>query len=347
MMQWWTQPVAKICEKSTRQAELRQQQLTKPPGSLGELEQIAIKFAGWQACEKPQLNKVCIRVFAGDHGVAEEGVSAFPQVVTAEMVRNFAAGGAAISILAKQYNADFAVVNLGTVESVEPLPAVVNVQIAPGTANFCQAPAMTEKLVKLALATGRDQSPESGDLFIGGEMGIGNTTCAAALYCAILGTLPEEMVGRGTGIDDHGLDLKLQAIKTALKLHKNAIAKSDFEILRCIGGLEVAALAGAYISCAQRAIPSLVDGFIATAAALVAIRLNPQVANWILIAHCSGESGHEKVLEMMKVEPLLKIGLRLGEGSGAALVYPLLQSALNLHCNMATFEQASVSGKTN
>ncbi len=345
-MEWWTQPVAKICEKSIRQAELRQQQLTKPPGALGELEQIAIKFAGWQASEKPQLNKVCIRVFAGDHGVAEEGVSAFPQAVTAEMVRNFAAGGAAISILAKQYNADFAVVNLGTIEPIEPLPGVVNVQLAHGTANFCRAPAMTEKIAKLALMTGRDQSPVKSDLFIGGEMGIGNTTCASALYCALLGALPEEMVGRGTGIDDCGLASKLRAIKTALELHKNSIAKSDFEILRCLGGLEVAALAGAYISCAQRAIPSLVDGFIATAAALVAIRLNPQVANWILIAHCSGEKGHEKALELMKVEPLLKIGLRLGEGSGAALVYPLLQSALNLHCNMATFEQASVSSKT-
>ncbi len=344
-MNWWTKPTQAINLESREKATLRQQQLTKPPGSLGELENVAIAFAGWQSREIPQLNRVCVRIFAADHGVVEEGVSAFPQVVTGEMVRNFAAGGAAICVLSKIHNADFSVVNVGTVIPLEYLPRVANVQLANGTANFCKQPAMTEATVVRALEVGRDFSPQNSDLFIGGEMGIGNTTSATAIFCALLGASVHEMTGRGTGIDDTGLKRKAETVQAALNLHREHIASSALETLRCVGGLEIAALAGAYIACAQRGIPSLVDGFISTAAALVAIRLNEGVRDWLLFAHCSDEQGHKQALSMMKVTPLLSIGMRLGEGSGAAVVYPILQCALKLHAEMATFEQASVSNK--
>ncbi|MYI89518.1 MAG: nicotinate-nucleotide--dimethylbenzimidazole phosphoribosyltransferase, partial [Gammaproteobacteria bacterium] len=317
-MNWWTQPTQAIDLESREQATLRQQQLTKPPGSLGELENVAIAFAGWQSQEIPQLNCVCVRIFAADHGVVEEGVSAYPQVVTGEMVRNFAAGGAAICVLSKIHNAEFSVVNVGTVMPLEDLPGVANVQLTNGTANFCKQPAMTGETVIRALDVGRNNSPQESDLFIGGEMGIGNTTSATAIFCALLGASVQEMTGRGTGIDDTGLKRKAETVQAALNLHREHIASGALETLRCVGGLEIAALAGAYITCAQRGIPSLVDGFISTAAALVAIRLNEGVRDWLLFAHCSDEQGHKQALSMMNVTPLLSIRMRLGEGSVAA-----------------------------
>lgn len=346
-MNWWSGEVRPICGDSHREATLRQQQLTKPPGSLGQLEQVVIRFAGWQGREIPVLEKVFVRIFAGDHGVVEEGVSAYPQAVTGEMVRNFANGGAAICVLSGMHNADFSVVNVGTATPLENLPGVENVQIAQGTANFCKQPAMTSRALHLAMQAGYGACPQHADLFIGGEMGIGNTTAATAIFCALLNTPVEEMTDRGTGIDDRGLDRKIHAVTRALSLHRKEIAGGTLGTLQSVGGLEIAALTGAYIACAQRGIPSLVDGFISTAAALCAIKLNEGVRDWLLFAHCSDESGHEKALSLMGVTPLLKIGLRLGEGSGAAVVYPILQCALRLHSEMATFEQASVSGKSN
>lgn len=346
-MNWWSGEVKPICRDSRHKAVLRQQQLTKPLGSLGQLEQVAIKFAGWQGQESPALNDVCVRVFAGDHGVVEEGVSAYPQAVTGEMVRNFAQGGAAICVLSRMHNADFSVVNVGTATPLENLPGVTNVQLADGTANFCKQPAMTSHTLQQALQAGYDYCPHRADLFIGGEMGIGNTTAATAIFCALLNTSTGEMTGRGSGIDDEGLERKINAVSRALSLHRETIASGTLGTLQSVGGLEIAALTGAYIACAQRGIPSLVDGFISTAAALCAIKLNEGVRDWLLFAHCSDESGHEKALSLMGVTPLLNIGLRLGEGSGAAVVYPILKCALKLHSEMATFEQASVSNKSN
>ena len=345
-MNWFSKQVKEICADSRRKAAQRQLQLTKPPGSLGQLEQVCIQFAGWQAREIPVLSEVCVRVFAADHGVVEEGVSAYPQAVTGEMVRNFANGGAAICVLSELYQADFSVVNVGTVSPLEDLPRVVSLQLANGTKNFCKEPAMSAEILHRALAAGRDHSPQHADLFIGGEMGIGNTTSAAAIFSALLNVTANAMTGRGTGIDDQGLIRKTQSIESALSLHREQIASGVLGTLQCIGGLEIAALAGAYISCAQHGIPSLVDGFIATSAALIAIELNEGVRDWLLFAHCSDEAGHERALSLMNAVPLLKIGLRLGEGSGAAIVYPILQSALRLHSEMATFEQASVSTKS-
>lgn len=341
-MNWWLSPVAEISVLSRESALARQQKLTKPEGALGALEALAVDFAGWQGTVRPELNRIDIRVFAGDHGVVAEGVSAYPQAVTVEMIKNFSRGGAAISVLARQLNANFSVVNMGTVVEPPVRESVVNVQLARGTNNFCQMPAMDEDTVQRALSEGAAQVVEAADLFVGGEMGIGNTTAAAALTSAFLDLSPDITVGRGTGIDEGGLTKKREAVTRALQFHTGHLATS-FDTLRCLGGLEIAALAGAYISAAQKGIPSVVDGYICTVAALAACRLNPGVRGWLLFAHRSTEPGHRYLLEALSAVPLLDFGLRLGEGSGAALVVPLLQSACRLHAEMATFAEASVS----
>jgi nicotinate-nucleotide--dimethylbenzimidazole phosphoribosyltransferase len=341
-MDWWLKPVAEISLPSREAALLRQQQLTKPAGALGILEALAVNFSSWQGTEKPEINRIDIRVFAGDHGVVAEGVSAYPQAVTVEMIKNFARGGAAISVLARQANANFSVVNMGTVADSPDRESVVNIQLAAGTNNFCQAAAMDEETVQRALHEGAKQVSEEADLFVGGEMGIGNTTSTAALTSAFLDLSPDISVGRGTGLDDEGLVLKRTVVSKALELQKDNLG-TPLDILRCLGGLEIAALVGAYISAAQKGIPSVVDGYICTVAALAACRLNPGVRGWLLFSHRSAEPGHHYLLEALSAEPLLDFGLRLGEGSGAALVLPLLQSACCLHNEMATFAEAGVS----
>lgn len=341
-MEWWTEHVAAPSQSATAAARARQLQLTKPPGSLGCLEQLAMQFAGWQDRSDPRLERIAIRVFAGDHGVVAEGVSAFPQAVTVQMIRNFAAGGAAIAVLARHCGASFAVINIGTVAPGPAVDGVINLDLAPGTANFCAGPAMSEALVRRALASGAEHAPAEADLFIGGEMGIGNTTAAAALTSALLDLTPDVTVGRGTGVDDHGLALKRAAVQRALDLH-DANDAGALDLLQRLGGLEIAALCGAYIACAQRGIPVLVDGYICGAAALVACRLNPAVRAWLLFAHRSAEPGHRHVLQALSAEPLLDLGMRLGEGSGAAVALPLLQAACRLHNEMATFAEAGVS----
>ncbi len=341
-MDWWYGTVEPPSERAAAAARARQQQLTKPPGSLGQLESLAIQFAAWQNRSDPRLDAVEIRVFAGDHGVVAEGVSAFGQAVTVQMIHNFASGGAAIAVLARHYGASFFVINVGTATPGPVLDGVVDVQLAPGTANFCTAPAMDEVLVRRALDSGAAYAPSAGELFIGGEMGIGNTSSAAALTSALLDLPPATTVGRGTGVDDQGLALKRAAVQRGLDLHVSD-GMSALDILRCLGGLEIAALTGAYIACAQRAIPMLVDGYICTVAALLACRLNPAVRDWMLFAHQSAEPGHRLLLQALSAEPLLDLGLRLGEGSGAAIALPLLRAACLLHNEMATFAEAGVS----
>ncbi len=342
-MDWWLEAVPEPSEPGRVAALERQGQLTKPPGSLGRLEELAVQIAAWQGCDNPQLERIGICVFAADHGVVAEGVSAFPQSVTVEMIRNFARGGAAIAVLARRFQASFSVINMGTVEPGPELVGVVNVQLAPGTANFCSAPAMSGDQVRQALASGAEQLPSDCDIFIGGEMGIGNTTAAAALTSALLDLPVEASVGRGTGVDDRGLALKCDAVQRALALH-SAHCDSALETLRRLGGLEIAALTGAYIAAAQRGVPVLVDGYICTAAALLACCLNARVRDWMLFAHCSAEPGHRYLLAALSAEPLLDLGLHLGEGSGAAVALPLLQMACHLHNTMATFSEAGVSG---
>ena len=345
---WLTVAVAPLNETAQREAEQRQSQLTKPPGALGQLETLAIRLAAMQGTSRPTLERVHIAVFAADHGVAAEDVSAFPQAVTAEMVRNFARGGAAISVLARQLGATLEVLNLGTVVDTGPLAGVRNLNLGLGTANLAKTAAMNVDQLSHALHAGRTAveraKQDHAQLFIGGEMGIGNTTTAAALACALLEAPPELLAGPGTGLDAHGVSHKKKIIRAALTLHREPGLDAR-EILRRLGGFEIAALAGSYVACAQLGVPVLIDGFIATAAALVATRICPGSDQWFLYAHASAEPGHACILEALKARPLLDLGMRLGEGSGAAVAVPLLRLACALHNEMATFAEAGVSGK--
>lgn len=350
-MKWLEIPAKQFNTDAEEQALVHQGALTKPPGSLGQLEQVATHLAGLQGVLKPSLDRVMIRVFAADHGVVEEGVSAFPQVVTGEMVKNFAAQGAAITVIAKTLAADFGVINLGTVHTLPVLPNVQSDRLAAGTLNFCKQAAMTPAQLSAALSAGQavaiDAIERQTQLFIGGEMGIGNTTSASALACALLNKPATELVGRGTGVDDAGIRRKQDAVTKGLALHGFVGEPADaLKALQCLGGFEIAGLVGAYIACAQVGITILVDGFISSVAALVAVNINPSVRSWMFFAHQSAESGHEHVLKHMNAEALLSLNMRLGEASGAALAVPLLRLACELHNNMATFESAGVSQST-
>lgn len=344
MSEWYEQPARPASQGHRDAALARQQQLTKPPGSLGRLESCAVQLAALQAREQPRIDAIDIVVFAADHGVAAEGVSAFPQVVTGEMVRNFAAGGAAIAVLARELGAGFRVVNVGTVGALPELAGVFDRRLAAGTDNFRQRPAMSAELCARALAVGAEtvDALAQPHLFVGGEMGIANTTTAAAVACALLDVAPADMVGRGTGVDERGVALKAAVIDDALRLHA-AVLTTPSGVLQALGGFEIAALSGAYIRCAQRGIPVLVDGFICTVAALAALRLNASIEPWLLYSHCSAERGHRRLIDALGARPLLDLDLRLGEGSGAALAVPLLRLACALHNGMASFASAGVS----
>jgi nicotinate-nucleotide--dimethylbenzimidazole phosphoribosyltransferase len=353
---WLDTPVKPLNLDMQQAALERQSQLTKPPGALGRLEDLAVRLAAMQGAEHPAVDKIAIAIFAADHGIAEENVSAFPQAVTGEMVKNFARGGAAISVLAKMLAAQLEVVNLGTVNAPGEMPGVVRNVIAASTANFVQGPAMDEEQLMWALQAGHDsvQRAQQGgaQLYIGGEMGIANTTAAAALACALLGATPAELAGPGTGLDHKGVAHKAAVIERALALHgftaadvANRVGDKALEVLRRVGGFEIAALTGAYLAAAQNGMPVLVDGYISSVAALVAVRFNPYVSDWLLYAHTSAEPGHLRVLEALHAQPLLDLGMRLGEGSGAATAVPLLRLACALHNGMATFAEAAVSGK--
>lgn len=345
---WWLNPCKPIDAQAVEQAQARQQQLTKPAGSLGRLESVAVQLAGLQGQVKPTLDQLWIAIFAGDHGVVAEGVSAFPQEVTGQMLHNFVSGGAAISVLARQLGASLEVVDLGTVTPSLNLPGVRHLNIGPGTANFVQGAAMTQAQGELALQAGRDSVQRAiaagAQLFIGGEMGIGNTTAASALACALLDCPVVHLAGPGTGLNAAGVSHKARVIERALTLH--SVQRGDaLQTLLNLGGFEIAALVGAYLACAQEGVAVLVDGFICSVAALVAVRLNPACREWLLFGHRGAEPGHRHVLETLKAEPLLDLGLRLGEGSGAALAVPLLRLACDLHGQMATFAEAAVADR--
>jgi len=340
--EWYRQEIAIPSEEYRAIASERQKTLTKPQGSLGLLENLAIDFCAWQERLRPELEKIRIAVFAADHGIAEERVSAFPQQVTLEMIRNFSTGGAAISVLAKHLSAEFSVVNVGTAQPCPDFAGVVQLPVGTGTENFAKREAMTGSQLEEALEVGAGQASATADLFIGGEMGIANTSSAAALACAVLGSSAVTLTGRGTGIDTPSWQRKRRLIDSALELHEDKLT-SPLAILRCLGGFEIAALTGSYIRSAQLGVPILVDGFISTAAALMAVQIQPEIQAWMLFAHRSQEQGHCHLLEALDASALLDFSLRLGEGSGAALAVPLLQAACRLHSGMATFEEASVS----
>jgi len=333
---------------ATSGAAARQAQLTKPPGSLGRLEHEVLRLAGLQGRERPAVDRVQICVFAADHGVVAESVSAFPQAVTAQMIDNFAHGGAAISVLARSLDARLEVVDLGTVVESDAAQGVRRQRIAPSTANFVNAPAMDAAQMAQALAAGREAVARAAadrvELFIGGDMGIGNSTSAAALACGYGVGAARQLAGPGTGLNAEGVRRKISVIERALAHHREQL-HAPLDVLRLLGGFEIVALTGAYIACAQAGIAALVDGFISTAAALAACRINPGTHDWLLFAHNSAEPGHAALLKALDAEPLLDLGMRLGEGSGAAVAVPLLRSACLLHAQMATFAEAGVAGR--
>ena len=346
---WLGIPAAGPDAGARRAAEARQAQLTKPPGALGRLEAVAIQLAALQGAPRPGLDQVHITVFAADHGVAAAGVSAFPQAVTAEMVGNFARGGAAISVAARTLGASLDVINLGTVRDPGPLAGVQDCRLGPGTADFTREPAMTEHQLARALGCGRQAVERArlagAQLFIGGEMGIGNTTAAAALACALLDAPPERLAGPGTGLDAAGVQHKVEVIRRALACHAGHLS-TPLDALCRLGGFEIAALTGACIACAHIGLPMLVDGYISSVAALAAAQLCPGAGEWLLFSHASAEPGHGAVLQALDARPLLDLGMRLGEGSGAAVTVPLLRMACALHNEMATFAEAEVSAGT-
>jgi nicotinate-nucleotide--dimethylbenzimidazole phosphoribosyltransferase len=331
-------------------ADARLDSLTKPPGSLGRLEELVRRYAAIRHDEAVKPARGAIAVFVADHGVAAEGVSAFPQAVTAEMLRNIAAGGAAISVLARRFGYALKVVDVGVKldTSSKPLAGVTYRRVGAGTRNFLDGPAMTPDETARALDVGIEIARELADggaTLIGiGEMGIANSTPAAAILCALTGIAPESMVGRGTGLDDAGVRRKTEVVMRALEIHRAALGSGE-SILAALGGFEIAAMAGVCIGGAASKVPVVVDGFIATAAAAAAEKIHPGLFDHLFFSHRSAEGGHALALEHLKLRPILDLDLRLGEGTGAALAMNLVDSALDLLNNMATFESADVSGK--
>lgn len=308
-------------------ATTRNGQLTKPPGSLGRLEDLAIWMAGWQGTDRPHVIAPQVIIFAGNHGITARGVSAFPAAVTEQMVLNFQAGGAAINQLSKAFGARMDVHAL---------------MLEQPTADFTQAPAMSDEALLDAISTGWDAVDADADLLVTGEMGIGNTTSAAALAHAICGGAPADWVGRGTGVDDAGLALKARVVAEGVALHPQT-RDDGLEALRCLGGRELAAMAGAILRARHLRIPVLLDGFICTAAAACLEAAQQGALDHCLAAHVSAEAGHAPLLAHLGKAPLLALNLRLGEGSGAALAIGILQGAVACHSGMATFAEAGVS----
>ena len=306
-------------------AEARNGQLTKPPGALGRLETLAVWYAGWRGTDRPQIAAPQVIVFAGNHGVAARGVSAFPPEVTVQMVANFQADGAAINQLSKAFGAQMSVHAL---------------ELDRPTADFTTQPAMTEAEFVAALQTGWNAVDAGADLLVTGEMGIGNTTPAAAIACALFGGAVADWVGRGTGVDDAGLLRKAEVVTQGLALHQS---RNPLEVLRCLGGREIAAMAGAIARARVARIPVILDGFICCAAAGVLAKLAPGALDHCVAGHVSAEAAHPTLLQHLGKEPLLSLGLRLGEGSGAALAIGVLKGAVACHSGMATFAEAGVS----
>ncbi|MEM9852987.1 MAG: nicotinate-nucleotide--dimethylbenzimidazole phosphoribosyltransferase [Pseudomonadota bacterium] len=306
-------------------AQERNGQLTKPPGALGRLEDLALWAAGWQRTATPRITAPQIIIFAGNHGVAARGVSAFPPEVTHQMVANFEHGGAAINQLAETFGAKMRVVAL---------------DLDRPTRDFSEAPAMDEAELVAALAAGWQALDPKADLLVTGEMGIGNTTAAAAIATALYGG---SWVGRGTGVDDAGLARKEQLVRSAVALHADEMGTNPLEVLRCVGGREIAGMAGAIAAARHMSIPVILDGFICTAAAAVLAEAAPGALDHCAAGHVSGEGAHGALLGKIGKEPLLDLGLRLGEGSGAALAIGVLKGALACHSGMATFDEAGVS----
>jgi nicotinate-nucleotide--dimethylbenzimidazole phosphoribosyltransferase len=307
----------------------REPTLTKPAGSLGRLEDFSLWLAGWQATSRPRMSRPRVTVFAGSHGVVAQGVSAFPASVNQQMVENFINGGAAINQICKSVDAEL---------------RVMEVALEIPTNDFSHEPAMDDEGCAEAMAFGMSAIEKGLDLFVPGEMGIGNTTSAAAISHALYGGNAADWTGRGTGIDDTTLDRKTRVVGDAIILHKNQM-HDGLDVLRCVGGREIAAMAGAIVAARFSRVPVLLDGYVSCAAAAVLAAMRADALDHCLIGHVSAEPGHARLIEKLGKEALLNFGMRLGEGSGAALAIPLLRAAAECHTGMATFEKAGIDGK--
>ncbi len=310
-------------------AKTHEAQLTKPPGALGQLESISEWVTTWQADYPPRAERIVVAVFAGNHGVVAQNVAAYPQAVTAQMVANFQSGGAAVNQICKTFDLGLKVFELA---------------LEQPTGDITQEPALSEKDCAATFAYGMEAIAGGCDLLCIGEMGIGNTTIAAALAYGLFGGAPEDWVGPGTGVDAEGVKRKADAIRRAVELHK-AHLSDPLELLRRLGGRELAAMAGAILAARMERVPVLIDGYVATAAAAVLYKLDPHALDHCMAAHCSAEPAHRKLLEKIGKTPVLDLGMRLGEGSGAALAAGIVKAAVNCHNNMATFASAGVANK--
>ena len=333
-------PLEPGCDRTAR-AHL--DRLTKPVGALGELETLAARLAAIRG-GAPSVARKSLFIFAGDHGVASRGVSAYPAEVTRQMVMNFVRGGAAANVLARQLGASVTVVDVGVATDFDGQPPLAR-KVRRGTRDLCVEDAMTRAECEQAMTVGLELAGSAdADLLVAGEMGIGNTTAAAAMCCALLSIDPADAAGRGTGVDDAGLHRKVEAIRLALARHDS---RSDpFDILASLGGFEIAAITGFAIGAASRGLPLVVDGFIATAAVAIAMTTHPRVRDYLFFGHRSNEKAHTTVLEKLGVHPLLDLALRLGEGTGALLACHLLEAACRIYNEMATFDSAGVSERT-
>lgn len=329
-------------------AKARQDMLTKPQGSLGRLEELSLQLAGIYRKPIPAIKDKVIVTMAGDHGVAAEGVSAFPQEVTPQMVINFLAGGAAINVLARHVGARIVVVDMGVASDFAPHPSLVVKKVARGTANMAQGPAMTRAQAEQAILAGVEvveaEIQRGLDIVGTGDMGIGNTTPSAAIAAALTGEPPAKIAGRGTGVDDEGLKRKVSAIERAIKVNQPD-PKDGLDVLAKVGGFEIGGLAGVILGAAANGKPVMVDGFISTAAAMIAVALAPQARPYLISAHRSKEIGHGIMLDWLGLNPLFDLDLRLGEGTGAALGISMAEAACKILAEMATFGEAGVSEK--
>ncbi|PWA12226.1 nicotinate-nucleotide--dimethylbenzimidazole phosphoribosyltransferase [Pueribacillus theae] len=322
--------------------------LTKPIGSLGRLETLAVELAEMTGSRFPVVAPPGVLVFAADHGVTEEGVSAYPKEVTAQMVLNFLSGGAAMNVFSRQIGALFEIVDVGVAEAVDGEGLIAR-NVRAGTRNFCQEDAMAEEEVIQALNVGKEEAAkmiENGaKCLIVGEMGIGNTTSASALLSVITGKNVKELIGPGTGLNSDQMTKKQSVIERAIEARKPD-QNDPLDLLKKLGGLEIAAMAGAMLEAARNRIPIIVDGFICTVAALIANQFDNRASDYMIAGHHSTEPGHKTALEELGKQPLLDLEMRLGEGTGAALAFPIVEAATNMLCEMATFSEAGVSGKS-
>jgi len=329
-------------------AKARQDMLTKPAGSLGRLEELSVQLAGIMGKDMPSIQEKVIITMAGDHGVVAEGVSAFPQEVTPQMVLNFLHGGAAINVLARHVGARITIVDMGVAADMEPHPALVDKKVAHGTANMTKGPAMTREQAEQAILAGVEvveAEIEKGLDIVGtGDMGIGNTTPSAAIAAALTGIEPAKLAGRGTGVDDEGLKRKIDAIERALAVN-GPDPKDGLDVLSKVGGFEIAGLVGVILGAVAHHKPVMVDGFISTAAAMIAVAIAPAARAYLISAHRSQEYGHSQMVEWLGLKPLVDLDFRLGEGTGAALGISFAEVACKILAEMATFAEAGVSDK--